>query len=140
MRFVLYLVPVELALNLVWFLFSAAALLAWMRWRRSAGDSVPLARGLVIVVCILVLILPVISMSDDLAQSPAIAEGAKLLDTRAAPESLVFPEMVPAGLLLASLNPLVSQATSLLQPEQRAFAPELRWIPAVEKRPPPVSA
>jgi hypothetical protein len=137
----LYLVPVELVLNLAWLTFSAATLVAWMRWRRcSAEDPVPLARGLVIVVCILVLLLPAISISDDLAQTPALAEGVKLQDTLAAPESLVSPGTIPAGLLFASLNPFESKATFLVQPESRAFPPELYWIPAVEKRPPPISA
>lgn len=136
----LYLVPMELVLNLAWFAFSVAALLAWMHSRRcSTDDSVPLARGLVILACILVLLLPVISITDDLAQTPALAEGVKLQDTWRAPESIVSPGVIPGRILLASLRTLEANTTFLTQPEPRAFCPELCWIPAVEKRPPPVS-
>lgn len=135
----LYLVPMELVLNLAWFAFSVAALLAWLHSRRSAGDTVPLARGLVILACILVLLLPVISISDDLAQTPALAEGVKLQDTWRAPESIISPGVIPGRILLASLRTLEANTTFLTQPEPRAFCPELCWIPAVEKRPPPVS-
>lgn len=140
MRFVMYLVPMELVLNLAWLAFSVAALLAWMRWRRfNACDTVPLARGLMVLACILVLLLPVISISDDLAQTPALAEGVKLQDTWTAPEAIVSPGVVPAGTLLASVRDLEANTTFLTQLEPRAFCPELCWIPAVEKRPPPVS-
>ena len=140
MRFVLYLVPVELVLNLAWLVFSAAALLAWTRWRRcSTDETVPLARGLMVLACILVLLLPVISISDDLVQTPVLTEGVRLQDTWTAPESIVSPGVIPNGLLLASLNTFGVRTTLLTQPERRAFPPELCWIPTVEKRPPPVS-
>jgi len=131
----------ELVLNLAWFAFSVAAFLAWTHWRRlSTDDTVPFARGLVILACILVLLLPVISISDDLAQTPALAEGVKLQDTWTAPESIVPPGVIPAGVVLASIRALEANAIFFLtQPEPRAFFPELCWIPAVEKRPPPVS-
>lgn len=131
----------ELLLNLAWLIFSGFVLLAWTRWYRENenANTVPLARGLLVLVCIMVLLFPVISISDDLAQSPVLAEGVKLQDTCKAPETIVCPWLVPAGLLLADTSPLPAQIAFLTDPQQRAVPPELRRTPAIEKRPPPVS-
>lgn len=130
----------ELVLNLAWLISCGIGLLAWMRcYREKGANTVSLARGLLVLLCIMVLLFPVISISDDLALSPALTEGVKLQDTHTTPETLVSPWLVPAGWLLVTISTLATRITLLTQPEPRTVSPELRWIPPIEKRPPPVS-
>lgn len=132
----------ELLLNLIWAVISAAALLAWIcRRRNSSSDVLPeMLRGVVVVVCILVLLFPVISISDDLSQTLSMAEGNRLQDVLKAPDL--------RGVLVSTTLPALSL---LLQPEQHGVARssatepsfnqhEIFWTPFIEKRPPPVLA
>ncbi len=65
----------ELALNLVWVTISVAALLWWIRLgsgRRVARSE--LFQGVVVLACVLVLLFPVVSASDDLHANVAAVE------------------------------------------------------------------
>jgi len=100
---VLYFLRVELALNLVCLLITCGSVLAWTIWRwRSDSTLVPeLGRGLFVIGCILTLALPAISITDDLAQAPALAEGTRLQDVLKAPEQ--FVQFIVAATLVLSL-------------------------------------
>lgn len=116
-------------------------MLAWTVWRwRSDSDLVPeLGRGLFVIGCILMLALPAISITDDLAQSPVLAEGVKLQDVLKAPEQ--FVQFVVAATLVLSLFLL---GRVVLWREAQS-SPGLRdrlcaWSPNIERRPPPYPA
>src|SRR5689334_14761123 len=99
----------ELLLNLVWIATASAALVAWVAWRRSSdSDAVPkMLRGTMVVVCVLALLFPVISISDDLSQTPGLVESSRLQDVLKAPELRGIYHMaatLPAVFLL-SLQP-----------------------------------
>ena len=68
----------ELTLNLAWLAFSAVLLLAggWYGGLARSDHN----RGLIVLtlVCVVCLLFPVISATDDLSSSPAISEGSKL--------------------------------------------------------------
>lgn len=93
------------------------------------------------VVCILALLFPVISISDDLSQTIGLAEGARLQDMLKAPElrgiyylAVVLPEvLVPfrSEPLKAILDWRIETSLNLY---------EILLTPSVEKRPPPVAA
>lgn len=94
-------------------------------------------RGVGIVVCLLALLFPVISISDDLSQVPGLAEANRLQDVLKARD-------VWAACELASILPV---ALLSLQPPARAairnftsVPPVLHehfWAPSIDKRPPP---
>jgi hypothetical protein len=129
---------VELLLNLVWLVISAAALLAWVSWRRaSSSECAPqMLRGLMVVVCILVLLFPVISITDDLAESAVLAEGSKLQDVLKAPEHTIQFLVTVAPVQTASLTTKVA-----LWRETPNTCASLKTLsgssPNIEKRPPP---
>lgn len=131
----------ELALNLVCLLIACGSVLAWTVWRRRSDSTVVpgLGRGLFVIGCILMLVLPAISITDDLAQAPVLAEGVKLQDVLKAPEH-VIQFLVAATLVLA----LFSLRRVVLWREVRGSHGLLEklfcWSPNIEKRPPPYLA
>ena len=131
----------ELALNLVCLLITCGSVLAWTVWRwRSDSNLVPeLGRGLFVIGCILMLVLPAISITDDLAQAPALAEGTRLQDVLKAPEQ--FVQFVVAATLMLSLFALGRVVLWCEAQSSRGFLERLRsWSPNIEKRPPPYPA
>ncbi len=66
----------ELILNLVWAGVAAALLLLWRRFGRT--DQQRTAIVLVALACVICLLFPIISMTDDLNASPADPETVKL--------------------------------------------------------------
>jgi len=97
----------ELLLNLVWLAVAAGALVAFARNRgRSAWLArVPYGKALVVLACVVVLLFPVISASDDLHPAQAVVEDAsKKLQLAIAPLHLLrtSPQlsMLPAMLAL----------------------------------------
>ncbi len=72
----------ELLLNLIWVAISGAALFTWAKWRhRSSSREVPqMLRGVVVVLCILFLLLPAISITDDFSQVASLVETNRLQD------------------------------------------------------------
>lgn len=131
----------ELLLNLVWVFIVGSALTSWTLWRRRSDSTlVPaLGRGLLVLGCILVLLFPVISITDDLAQSPVLAEGNKLQDVLKAPESRHFQVL----LVTALVQPISPSWKIRLWRETRDTHGSLQtlacWNPNIEKRPPPRS-
>jgi uncharacterized iron-regulated membrane protein len=134
-----FTLPVELFFNLLWVALACSTSLAWVMWRRRSRwrEAPTLLRGLTVVVCILALLFPVISISDDLSQTPGLAEGLRIQDILKAPD-------------LRSVAPVAAIAVllTLLQPERRAIPGrvsfeavvgyrELFRTPAIENRPPP---
>jgi hypothetical protein len=106
-------------------------------WRlRSDSTLVPkLGLGLLFVGLILMLFLPAISITDDLAQSPALPEGAKLQDSLKAPEHFVQLFALPVLLSFLAFYP------SLLGREISGYQCLLKglicWNANIQKRPPP---
>lgn len=118
---------------------SSAMLLAWISWRRHSPSQVcpAMLRGLLVVVCILALLFPVISISDDLSQMPGLAEGNRIQDILKAPElrgAYLVAVFLPT--LLLALPPAHRVLSRSL-----AAAPislhEFFWAPSIDKRPPP---
>lgn len=96
----------ELLLNLIWLGLAIGALAAFVEGgRRSARtEEVPFRLSLLALVCVLVLLFPVISASDDLHPTQAVVEDAsKRLQLAIAPlhvQRTSAPPMLPAMLLL----------------------------------------
>lgn len=130
----------ELLLNLIWLALSVTALLSWICWRRgsSSENSVQMVRGLLVVLCIIALLFPVISISDDLSQVPSLAEGNRLQDVLKSPELrgiYIVCAVLPAIWLLLHTEPrLVDRNVATEIP---AELHNLLWAPSVDKRPPP---
>jgi len=138
----------ELALNLIWLGLSVGALLNFLRKRhcyartRDAGDR-PLATGagwgaqvsfcqaLVALVCVLVLLFPVISASDDLhPTAQAVMEDAsKRGQLRMAPLNLVRTNHPP--LLLAATASLYRMAALVTLREWRPAALGVRTLDGI---------
>ena len=67
----------ELALNLVWLVISAAAVCGWLRHPNSGARN--LLRDAILLACVLWLMFPIISLSDDLCvNSDAVEEWSSL--------------------------------------------------------------
>lgn len=89
--------------------------------------------------CILMLALPAISITDDLAQSPVLAEGVKLQDVLKAPEQ--FVQFVVAATLVLSLFLLGRVVLWREAQSSPGLLDRLcAWSPNIEKRPPPYPA
>jgi len=131
----------ELVLNLVWVITAFAALLAWVSWRKSSNSDVApsMLRGVMIVVCILALFFPAISISDDLSQSPGLAESSRLQDVLKAPElrGIYYVAATLPAVLLLSLQPAVRAISRDYVRAGHLNLHEVFWSPSIEKRPPP---
>ncbi len=79
----------ELLLNVFWLLLALASFaLWWTKWTpsgRARGDRRELRDGAVSLACVLFLLFPVISLTDDLHEVPAVAE-----ESRAARRTLLI--------------------------------------------------
>ena len=128
---------VELALNLVCLLIACGSAPAWTIWRRRSDSSlVPqLGQGLVVVGSILAILLPAISITDDLAQAPFLAEGMKLKDVLKAPEHFV-QFLTTATFIQCFFSPRRVVSWEKAQSSQRVQQ-LFCWSPNIEKRPPP---
>ena len=91
----------ELALNLVCLLLVCATVLAWTVWRRNSVSRVvpQLGFGFVVIACVLTLVVPAISITDDLAQAPLPTESVKSQDVlKAAKHTFQFcAAAIPMG-------------------------------------------
>jgi hypothetical protein len=94
-------------------------------------------QGVGIVVCLLALLFPVISISDDLSQVPGLAEASRLQDVLKAPELRTSFQV--AAILPVTLFALRPQARAAIQ--NLISVPlalhEYFWAPSIDKRPPP---
>ncbi|MBV9145004.1 MAG: hypothetical protein JO065_03750 [Acidobacteria bacterium] len=130
----------ELLLNLVWIAFSCASLTAWALWRRrSSSRSMPgLLRGMLVVTCVLALLFPVISISDDLSQAIGLAEGTRLQDVLKAPDvRAVCASSTPVPDDASPLAAQSSTVTHAFLTDVPTSLYQLLRTPAIEKRPPP---
>lgn len=132
----------ELLLNLCWLAISGLALFTWIDWRRNSSSQAapPMLRGLLVVVCILALLFPVISISDDLSQTLSLAEGCRLQDVLKAPELrgiYCIAAILPTTLQLV---PQPIHLTSNIGSEPTFLPQDIFWASAIDKRPPPRSA
>ena len=116
----------ELLLNLFWLLIAASALYAWGRRR----DGVAARSHLIALICLLTLLFPVISATDDLhAMRPEIEDAASnrrafragTVDKAASPGAFHSPPALPA--VFAAILPLavVARFTDPLKSVARSF-------------------
>ena len=129
----------ELLFNLVWIAISATALFAWASWRqRSSSETAPgMWLGVGVVVCLLALLFPVISISDDLSQVPGLAETNRLQDVLKTPDLRTVFQLT--AILPADLLALQPQAGAAIRNFNSVplFLHEHFWAPSIDKRPPP---
>jgi len=123
---------VELTLNLVW--LGLSALLLLFCCRHVSVSTIDRNRGLVVLslFCVVCLLFPVISMTDDLNSSPALPETSKLKKIT-----------LPAQIVVALLDRIVLQAAQertwdalTLQLDSRHPSEELVTF-QLNRRPPP---
>lgn len=133
---------VELLLNLCWLVLSGLALFAWIDWRRnSSSQAAPqMLRGLLVVICILALLFPVISISDDLSQTLSMAEGSRLQDVLKAPELRGIYAISAILPMTVQITPQPVSLTSNVGSEPTFRPHQILWASAIDKRPPPHSA
>ena len=131
----------ELLLNLCWLAISGLTLFTWIDWRRNSSSQAapPMLRGLLVVVCILALLFPVISISDDLSQTLSLAEGSRLQDVLKAPELRGIYAIAAILPMTLQLAPQPVSLTSKIGSEPEFILHEIFWTRAVDKRPPPYS-
>ncbi len=104
----------ELLLNLIWLAVAAGALLAFARSRRRSARMADVAYGtaLVALACVLVLLFPVISASDDLHPAQAVVEDAskrvqQAIATLHPQRTNLPPSMLPAMLALCLMSAVI---------------------------------
>jgi hypothetical protein len=66
----------ELLLNLIWVALAVGSFLVFMRRQHSSSQALPYWRSLVTLACVLLLLFPIISASDDLHPTQALLEEA----------------------------------------------------------------
>lgn len=132
----------ELLLNLMWVMLAVLGVCAFLRGRRSCtwAARVPYAKALLALACILVLLFPVVSASDDLHPTQAVLEDA----TRRI-QHLVAPlqhaqRTAPTGVLPAMLPVCIICSLIVLQwrqPDAQAERVKVRArIPHAGRAPP----
>jgi hypothetical protein len=96
----------ELLLNLVWVAMALAAFSVFVRKRcaYSQPPNVPYAKALFALACVLVLLFPVVSASDDLHPTQAVLEDA----TKRVQQAVAPYQQVQAGLFTSMLPALLN--------------------------------
>jgi hypothetical protein len=104
----------ELFLNLVWISLVALALFRFSRGRSVSGQlaRAPYRNSLIALACVMVLLFPIVSASDDLHPTQAVVEEAsKRVQLAVAPLHLLQtsppPSLLPAALTLFLMSSLV---------------------------------
>jgi len=127
----------ELFLNLVWAGFSILLILAWVRSQSSS--AIPKRTQLLALMAIILLLLPVISLSDDLMAAQGLAETdcslRRSLDLDSSHHSVV-----PATLALPEQRVLGARLSGFSQEALETYGPKLplfRQTTALDSRPPP---
>jgi hypothetical protein len=122
---------VELVLNLVWALLTLLSFGLWVAYARPFGHKHQHFSSIIALICVAGFLFPVISMSDDLLNSPALCESNKVKKWGAFElgKVLVFVRALPVfaepALLTAVLHSQVSHSSL-----------ELAWS-NLDRRPPP---
>ncbi len=132
----------ELLLNLIWLALAVGALLAFARDRNSFVRTLPVLerRSLIALACVVVLLFPVVSASDDLHPTQAVMEDAsKKVQLAIAPLHLLQthrpPSMPPAMLAFYLLFALVILRPSRPAP-LAANARDGAIVPSAGRAPP----
>ena len=127
----------EIILNLAWAVCSAGLVWLWLRHRGS--NPAPRRVQLMALMMVVLLLLPVISLSDDLvaAQGPAETDCCV---RRALHSNEVHPSVVPAALALP--EPVITglPASGLSQQAEQDYGPTLQnsfLTRPLDSRPPP---
>jgi len=104
----------ELLLNLIWLVLAVGTVAAFVRDRLARGEKVPWRQPLVALACIVVLLFPVISASDDLHPTQAVVEDAsKKVQLAIAPLHLQRTVATPSMLPTLSLTCMMLTAAAL---------------------------
>lgn len=126
----------ELGLNLVW-LFAVVALLScWCMQRRSASGSC--IRELLAIAALVLILFPVVSVTDDLLVATNVAETDS--SVRRSPDDLQPHSIFPSGAAHPEQTILFAPALSAIariQPPMAVFHPVQRSFPDLANRPPP---
>ena len=130
----------ELALNIAWVLLGGVSVLVWTFVRRRSDSTLLLGytRGLLVLGCILFVLFPVISISDDVLQTSALVEDRALIDASVTKESADLRQIMQAAALVAAC---ILMSSFIFWRETHNGGNPPRPIPAyrrtIENRPPP---
>lgn len=121
----------ELLLNLLWIAIALAAYWALARRRGALKQltDIPYWKAMLALACVLVLLFPVISASDDLHPSQAVLEDA----TKRIQQALAPSQQVPSGPFLDMLPALLA-ITLMLALAGSRFKPPVACEPNVIRR------
>jgi len=133
-------IAVESFFNLAWLLLGIASAFWWLRVRcDSDSTSVPGHwRGLLILGCILFILFPVISISDDAVQTPALTEDGAQKDVLSNSKSTLLSYAAPPAALTSAI--VISGGFPFWKESQtarEAFGAFSSVSPNIENRPPP---
>jgi hypothetical protein len=93
-----------------------------------------------VVVCILALLFPVISITDDLSQTLSLAEGSRIQDIVKAPDLRSTATVAAIAFLLNPLQPEPQLADRKISVRATVRYRDSLWTPVIENRPPPHTA
>ncbi len=122
----------EISLNLLWAVLVALTLCLWAwRWRTRPDQRCGLAHGVLLLVCVLLLLFPCISISDDLHGGDMIEDptaGGRKLRAQADALQHVLVAMLPASLpllpsLISTRHEIVDTAFRITDADLQPSAP-----------------
>jgi hypothetical protein len=128
----------ELFLNAIWLALSLATLGGWLGLRFFSCADRRFLRGLVVLGCTLVLLFPVISMTDDLCAQQVATEDASRTSKKAfeAGESQSQKSLVAIIFPLASVQNPLWQALGFVSSEDRISVASIHLTPTSGRSPP----
>jgi hypothetical protein len=129
----------EIFLNLAWMAVAFVSVVLWLRSERRTGKELRLP--MIAMAMLLLILFPVISVSDDLwsIQSPAETDSAQRRDHAApCPHCLLPAVTTPLASLLALFRPEIQYVSPQPMSATRAYQNPAR--DSVENRPPPIAA
>ncbi len=125
------MISLELALNFAWLSISCALLVLGIPLIRKQGIARSRLVAFMALVCVLCLLFPVISMTDDLHNTPAVVENKKLKKLVIAANTLVA---VLSRFSFQVSKPVAIAAKDLENP---AFPVQAMFTLDLSRRPPP---
>lgn len=129
----------EIILNLAWAIFSGGLIWFWLRG--SAANERPRRMQLMALMMVVLLLLPVISLSDDLIAAQGVTETDCCL-RRALNANDVHPSVVPASLAMPEPHITALAVSGISQEALQEVGPALPSSfssNSLESRPPPPS-
>jgi hypothetical protein len=132
----------EVLFNLLWLALSVALLGFWLRNQHRWGDESMRAstRMQIMALAVLaVILLPVVSLTDDLQTCTAPAEVEHLMrrDIQCHPDSQLHAASVVLAALLSFQEPSRLEILSHVVPSMEIVTPRERFLSVVGNRPPP---